>query len=58
MIQARTKESYKKNVGRPAKEKLGQKSAPINKTKSRDELAKIAGVSHDTIEKVFIVFTK
>jgi hypothetical protein len=29
-----------------------QKSAPSIKNKSRDELAKIAGVSHDTIEKV------
>lgn len=30
-----------------------QKSAPQQKqNKSRDELAKIAGVSHDTIEKV------
>lgn len=29
-----------------------QKSAQVVKNKSRDELAKIAGVSHDTIEKV------
>ncbi|MDY4253732.1 MULTISPECIES: hypothetical protein [unclassified Clostridium] len=33
-------------------EKKLQKSAPAIRNKSRDELAKIAGVSHDTIEKV------
>ncbi|NOW86832.1 DNA-binding XRE family transcriptional regulator [Clostridium beijerinckii] len=31
-----------------------QKSAPREKNKSRDELAKIAGVSHDTIENYII----
>ena len=52
MIQARAKE---RQIRKPINSVV-QKSAPQNK--ARDELAKIAGVSHDTIEKVFIVFTK
>lgn len=52
MIQARAKE---RQIRKPINSVV-QKSAPQNK--ARDELAKIAGVSHDTIEKAFIVFTK
>ena len=53
MIQARAKESYKENVGRPTKEKSSQKSDKIiQSVDTKKELAKIAGVSHDTIEKV------
>jgi ParB family chromosome partitioning protein len=48
-IAEKAKESYRENVGRP-KESL-QKSAPI-KVDTRAELAKVAGVSHDTIAKV------
>lgn len=32
-----------------------QKSAPREKGKARDEIAKLAGVSHDTIDKVKII---
>ncbi len=35
-----------------------QKSAPSEKNKTRDELAKLAGVSHDTIEKVSTIKDK
>jgi transcriptional regulator with XRE-family HTH domain len=48
-IAEKAKESYQENVGSP-KESL-QKSAPI-KVDTRAELAKAAGVSHDTIAKV------
>lgn len=41
-----------KTYGVGSNEKVVQKSAQAIKNKSRDELAKIAGVSHDTIEKV------
>lgn len=53
IIQAKAKERQKEageNFGKGAK--VVQISAPAIKNKSRDELAKIAGVSHDTIEKV------
>ena len=35
-----------------------QKSAPREKSKSRDELAKIAGVSYDTIEKAESLYNR
>jgi len=43
-------QKYKETVGRPSK--LKQKSAPIKKFNVRDEVAKIAKVSHDTVDKV------
>jgi hypothetical protein len=49
LIQEKAKNNYDENVGRPSIEKSGQISAPINKSKTRDEVAKIAGVSHDTL---------
>lgn len=49
-IAARAKASYESNVGRP--KKLAQKSAEISGIETRVEIAKIAGVSHDTVAKV------
>jgi hypothetical protein len=46
------KEKAKERQGTRNDLNIVQKSAPSIKNKSRDELAKIAGVSHDTIEKV------
>lgn len=57
MIQAKAKERQKQATGGDRKSENFknqgvQKSAPVeNRSKARDELAKIAGVSHDTIEK-------
>lgn len=50
MIQARAKERKLATLKQNNTEV--QNSAPREKSKARDELAKIAGVSHDTIEKV------
>ncbi|MDY6226983.1 MAG: hypothetical protein SPH93_04810 [Clostridium sp.] len=59
IIQAKAKERQRESMANArtynpnnSKEQNVQKSAPTVKNKSRDELAKIAGVSHDTIEKV------
>ena len=59
MIQARAKERQRESMAnarsynpKNVNEQNVQKSAPTEKSKARDELAKIAGVSHDTIEKV------
>jgi hypothetical protein len=44
--------SYKENVGRPSEDKSLQKSSTIKETiHTRDELAKVAKVSHDTYGK-------
>ena len=55
IIKAKAKEKQRE-AGGDKKSKTAksvvQKSAPAIRNKSRDELAKIAGVSHDTIEKV------
>lgn len=51
VFEEKAHESYEQNVGRPSKEKLVQNSAPIKKEKTRDVLAKLAGVSHDTYDK-------
>lgn len=51
VFEEKAKESYEQNVGRPSKEKLVQNSAPIKKEKTRDVMAKLAGVSHDTYDK-------
>ena len=59
MIQARAKERQKEYHGNQYESGKVQKSAQVqSKTKSRDELAKIAGVSHDTIEKVSLIKEK
>ena len=59
IIQAKAKERQRESMANArtynpnnSKEQNVQKSAPTVKNRSRDELAKIAGVSHDTIEKV------
>ena len=51
IIQEKAKERQRTSTG-GAIPQLVQKSAPAEKSKTRDELAKLAGVSHDTIEKV------
>ena len=51
IIQEKAAKNREENQGRPSSEKLRQKSATV-KIQTRDELAKLAGVSHDTIEKV------
>lgn len=51
IIQEKAKERQRTSTG-GAMPQLVQKSAPAEKSKTRDELAKLAGVSHDTIEKV------
>lgn len=60
MIQAKAKERQKEageNFGKGAKVcQISDKA--IEPVDTKKELAKIAGVSHDTIEKAFIVFTK
>lgn len=48
-IAARAKASYECNVGRP--KKSAQKSAAIHGVETRVEVAKLAGVSHDTFTK-------
>lgn len=48
-IAARAKASYECNVGRP--KKSAQKSAAIPGVETRVEIAKLAGVSHDTFTK-------
>ena len=53
IIQAKAKERQLATLKQNATDV--QKSAPREKTKARDELAKIAGVSHDTIEKVEVI---
>ena len=58
LIREEAKKNYIENVGRPKSDKLAQNSAPIKPIETRNELAKIAGVSHDTIEKVKIIKTK
>lgn len=49
-------EAKKRQVRKP--KSVVQKSAPQNNGKTRDELAKIAGVSHDTIFKVEKIVTE
>ena len=56
MIQAKAKERMKLSEGRG--KKGCQNSDKVKSVDTKKELAKIAGVSHDTIEKAFIVFTK
>jgi len=51
VIAERAKESYSANVGRPSADKLLQNSVAI-KVDTQKEIAKAAGVSHDTIAKV------
>lgn len=48
-MKQKAKESYQENVGRP--KKSPQNSAPISKVDTRAEVAKEAGVSHDTLAK-------
>jgi len=50
IIAEKAKENYEANVGRP--KKSPQNSAPITHIDTRQELARIAHVSHDTIAKV------
>ena len=50
VFREKAKENYIQNVGRPIKSE--QISAPIKSIETRQELAKIANVSHDTIAKV------
>lgn len=60
IIQAKAKERQRESMAnarsynpKNVNEQNVQKSAPtVNKTKARDELAKLAGVSHDTIETI------
>jgi DNA modification methylase len=50
VFKAKAKENYIQNVGRPNKSE--QISAPIKPIETRQEIAKVANVSHDTISKV------
>ena len=50
VFKEKAKENYIQNVGRPSKSE--QISAPIKPIETRQEIAKIANVSHDTIAKV------
>ena len=45
LIMEEAKKNYIENVGRPKSDKLAQNSAPIKPIETRNELAKIAGVS-------------
>lgn len=49
-IAAWAKANYDANVGR--QDKSSQKSAEITHIETREELAKLAGVSRDTVDKV------
>jgi DNA modification methylase len=50
VFKEKAKENYIQNVGRPSKSE--QISAPIKPIETRQEIAKVANVSHDTIAKV------
>jgi len=50
VFKEKAKENYIQNVGRPSKSE--QISAPIKTIETRQEIAKVANVSHDTIAKV------
>ena len=50
VFREKAKENYIQNVGRPSKSE--QISAPIKSIETRQEIAKVANVSHDTIAKV------
>ena len=50
VFREKAKENYIQNVGRPSKSE--QISAPIKSIQTRQEIAKVANVSHDTIAKV------
>ena len=53
VVAAQAKERYAETVGRPTDKESVQNSAPISKPqKTREIVAKIAGVSHDTMWKV------
>lgn len=52
MIQARAKERMKEYHGNQYENAPCQKSDKVQSVDTKKELAKIAGVSHDTIEKV------
>jgi len=52
IVQAKAKENYKENVGRP---KSFQIFGTINKVSTNKELGKIAGISDETIRKVEII---
>lgn len=54
IIQEKTQENREKNQGRPDTKKLRQKSDTV-KIRTDKELAKLAGVSHDTIYKAEII---
>lgn len=57
LIREKARRSYEENVGRPPKS--GQKSAPISeKVKTREEVARAARVSHDTIAKTKVIAEK
>jgi hypothetical protein len=54
IIQEKTQENREKNQGRPDTKKLRQKSDTV-KIRTDEELAKLAGVSRDTIRKVELI---
>jgi N6-adenosine-specific RNA methylase IME4 len=56
VFREKAKENYMQNVGRPSKSE--QISAPIKSIETRQELAKVANVSHDTIAKVKVIEAK
>lgn len=56
IIEAKAKDRQRLSDGRGQKGTL--KSAEVNIGETRDELAKIAGVGHDTIEKVSVIQKK
>lgn len=54
IVQEKTQENREKNQGRPDTKKLRQKSDTV-KIRTDEELAKLAGVSRDTIRKVELI---
>lgn len=57
-IKVRAKENQKEHGGTAPGKSLPQKSAKVNGVETRKEVAKIAGVSHDTISKVKVIEEK
>jgi len=58
LLEPLIREEAKKRQGTRTDLNIVQNSAQGDNSKTRNELAKIAGVSHDTIEKVKIIKTK
>ena len=55
VFEEKAKESYEQNVGRPSKEKSSAELPTINKTDTRKELAKLAGIGERTYGKAVAI---